>query len=334
MKCNIVEYGGIKNNVFCRNIFSIDNDQEIINSFERDKYKTIYKYENKSTNTCNFISPLYLDLDIEDIENNFDKLVRDLKILINKLKSEFYLKTEDIQIYFSGSKGFHLIIDENIFGFTPNRILNKDFKKIAVYLKSYTLTKCIDTKIYDCKRLFRIPNTINTKSNLYKVYIKYEDIIKMTYKDLIEYASEIKEYKLPIFKYNEKASIAFNKLIDKINKKDKEKTNIKLAKEYIKNKKLLPCVQYILQNGSTNGQRNNTTIALANSLFQIGYKKEEVVEIIETWNNTKNEEPLPIKEIIITINSAYNNSNNNIFYGCSSFRELDVCVKGCPIYKE
>ena len=333
MKCNVVEYGGIMNNTFRRNIYSVDNDSSIINKFKGDVYKTIYRYENESINNCNFIAPFYLDLDIDDIENNFDKLIRDLKILINKLKSEFFLNIEDIQIYFSGSKGFHLLIDEKIFGFVPNRSLNKDFKKVATYLKSYTLTKCIDTKIYDFKRLFRVVNTINTKTNLYKVYVNYEDLIKMTYDDLISYASEKKEYTLHDYKYNEKANIAFNKLIEKINKKNREKTNIKIAKEYIEKKKLLPCVQYVLQNGSTNGQRNNTTIALANSLFQIGYSKQQVTEIIETWNDTKNEEPLPLKEITATIKSAYENSKNNYCYGCSSFRELDVCVKGCPIYK-
>lgn len=329
----IVEYGGIKNNTFCRNIFGKENDENIISNFDSDTYCTIYKYENNNTGTCNFISPLYLDLDIDNIEDKFNLLVRDLKIIINKLITEFHITKEDIQIYFSGSKGFHILISEDIFGFEADRTLNKELKKIATYLKAYTLTKCIDTKIYDYKRLFRITNTINSKTGLYKVYIPYDVLINMSYEELKEYASEPQEYELNDYNFNQKAHDTFYSLIDKINKKDKDKTNIKIAKEYIKKKELLPCVKYILQNGSTNGQRNNTTIALANSLFQINYSKEEVQEIIEVWNNTKNEEPLPEKEILTTINSAYNNSKNNMFYGCSAFRDLDVCIKGCPIYK-
>lgn len=329
----IVEYGGIRNNIFCRNIFSKPNDINIINSFEQDTYCTIYKYENSDINVCNFISPLYLDLDIEDIENKYNLLIRDLKILVNKLISEFHITINDVQIYFSGSKGFHVIISETIFGFELSRTLNKDLKKVATYLKAYTLTKCIDTKIYDYKRLFRVNNTINSKTGLYKVYVPYDTLINMSYDELIQYASRPKLFKEQRFVFNQKAHDAFYNLINKINKKDKEKTNIKIAKEYIKKKELLPCVKYILQNGSTNGQRNNTTIALANSLFQINYSKSDVQDIIIVWNNTKNEEPLPLKELLTTINSAYNNSKNNIFYGCSAFRDLDVCVKGCPIYK-
>lgn len=329
----IVEYGGVQNNTFRRNIFGEQNDENIINNFKSDIYCTIYKYDNENIDSCNFIAPLYLDLDIDNIEDNYDKLIRDLKILIHKLISEFHVEQNDIQIYFSGSKGFHIIISEDIFGFKPGRTLNKDLKKIAVYLKAYTLTKCIDTKIYDYKRLFRINNTINSKTGLYKVRILYDDLIKMSYEELIEYASEPKDIELNRYSYNEKANESFTNLIEKIDKRDKEKINIKVAKEYIKKKELLPCVKYILQNGSPNGQRNNSTIALANSLFQIGYNQDEVIEIITTWNETKNEEPLPDKEVRATIKSAYNNSKQNIYYGCSSFRELDVCVKGCPIYK-
>lgn len=329
----IVEYGGVQNNTFRRNIFGEQNDENIINSFESDTYCTIYKYDNENIDSCNFIAPLYLDLDIDNIEEDYNKLIRDLKILIHKLVTEFHVEQNDIQIYFSGSKGFHLIISENIFGFEPGRTLNKDLKKVAVYLKAYTLTKCIDTKIYDYKRLFRINNTINSKTGLYKVRISYDDLIDMSYDDLIEYASKPKDIEPDKYLYNDKASESFTNLIEKLNKRDREKINIQIAKEYIRKKELLPCVKYILQNGSPNGQRNNSTIALANSLFQVGYNQDEVIEIITTWNETKNEEPLPDREIRATIKSAYNNSRQNIYYGCSSFRELDVCVKGCPIYK-
>lgn len=329
----IVEYGGVQNNTFRRNIFGEQNDENIINSFESDTYCTIYKYDNENIDSCNFIAPLYLDLDIDNIEEDYNKLIRDLKILIHKLVTEFHVEQNDIQIYFSGSKGFHLIISENIFGFEPGRTLNKDLKKVAIYLKAYTLTKCIDTKIYDYKRLFRINNTINSKTGLYKVKVLYNDLINMSYDELIEYASKPKDIESDDYLYNDKASESFTNLIEKLNKRDREKINIQVAKEYIRKKELLPCVKYILQNGSPNGQRNNSTIALANSLFQVGYNQDEVIEIITTWNETKNEEPLPDREIRATIKSAYNNSKQNIYYGCSSFRELDVCVKGCPIYK-
>lgn len=334
MMCNIIELGGIINNNFSRNYYTtyenIDND---LKKFTGDKYMTIYSYENTNVDTCNFIAPFYLDLDIDNIEENYDKLVRDLKIIYRQLKIMLGLKEENIEIYFSGSKGFHIIIDQNIFGFKPNRTLNKDFKKIALHLKSYTITKCIDTKIYDYRRLFRINNTINSKTGLYKVYINYNNLVNLSFDELKEYASSPKEIEDRDYNFNKEANEKFFKLIEEIDKKEKQKINMKVAHEFLVKKELLPCVKYILQNGAVVGYRNNTTVALANSLFQIGNSLEEVREIIYKWNDYKNDTPLSKQELDVTIASAYRNSNQDIFYGCSSFRDLNVCVKDCPIYK-
>ena len=134
--------------------------------------------------------------------------------------------------------------------------------------------------------------------------------------------------------YNPKAHDAFYALIDKLAEREKRTVNTAVAREYVSNRKPLPCVEYLLQNGAEEGQRNNCTIALASSLFQIGHSREEVIEILDTWNQTKNEVPISDRELYTTINSAYNNSRNGIYYGCSAFRELGVCVKNCPINKQ
>ena len=151
--------------------------------------------------------------------------------------------------------------------------------------------------------------------------------------NLYTHASSPKMTKPCVYKFNPKAREAFNELIEKIDSEERAKINTKLAKEFIQKRELLPCVQYILKNGCSKGQRNNTTVALANSLFQVGKDFDEVLEIITYWNATKNEDPLDQAEIRTTVMSAYNNAKQNRFYGCTIFRDLDVCVKGCPIHK-
>ena len=335
MKCNIIEMGGTKNGFFTRNYFiDINQLSQNIKNYDGDVYSTIYRYDSKDQNTANFIAPLYLDLDIDDIEHNFSKIKQDLALVLRRLKTVFYLSDKDIELYFSGSKGFHILVNHNIFGFEPGRDINKQYKKIAVELKTYTVNKTVDTKIYDNKRLFRVPNTINHKTGLYKVPVSYEKVKSMeSYDELKAYASKPKIAKPCIYKYNHKAREAFDELIEKIDAEEKAKINTKLAKEFIQKRELLPCVQYILKNGCAKGQRNNTTVALANSLFQVGKDFDEVLEIITYWNKEKNEDPLDQAEIRTTVMSAYNNAKQNRFYGCTIFRDLDVCVKGCPIHK-
>ena len=101
MACNIIEVGGVINNSFTRNKFCLKSElNKKIEQFTGDKYMTIYSYDSKDINTCNFIAPLYLDFDIDDLENNYSKLIRDLKIVIYRLKTELYLEERDIEIYF------------------------------------------------------------------------------------------------------------------------------------------------------------------------------------------------------------------------------------------
>ena len=225
MTCNIIEMGGQKNGYFTRNHFiNIKDLKENLKQYDGDTYCTVYRYDSEDQNTANFIAPLYFDLDIDDIENNFMKVKQDLLLVMRRLKTLFNLSNKDIELFFSGSKGFHILINHKIFGFEPSKNINKQYKKIAVDLKTYTVNKSVDTKIYDNKRLFRVPNTINHKTGLYKVPIGYDKIKSInTFEELKEYASKPRPIIPKIYKYNNKAREAFDMAIERIDKEEKAK---------------------------------------------------------------------------------------------------------------
>lgn len=333
MTCNIVEIGGKKDDIFRRNIFTTYSKiKEYIGNFnETDVYATIYRYDQEDQDQANIIAPLYIDLDVDDIDNNFEKLKRDLALVIRQLKIMLKIKDSEIEIYFSGSKGFHILVDHRILGLKPSKDLNNLYKMIALKLKAYTVLKCVDTRIYDKKRLFRIPNTINSKTGFYKVPIKYNKLKDMNYTEMVEYAKEKKTILPKIYKENKDANIAFFEIIEQIREEEKRTINYKAARQIMEQKELLPCVKYILQNGAIKGGRNNLTMALSSSLFQIGKTYEEGLDIVSSWNSKKNDPPLTQREITTTVTSAYRNVQDGKKYGCNSFRELDVCVKGCPV---
>ncbi len=337
MQCKYVEIGGKINNVFKRNIITTSlNKKKVIKQYDfTDTYSTIYKYDNKNQDMANIIAPFYIDLDIEDLEKDFDKLKRDVMLLTRKLKTLFKLSNNNIRYYFSGSKGFHIIIPYSIFGIKPCKDLNDKYKTLAIELKSYTITKSIDTRIYDTKRLFREVNTINTKTNLYKVPITIENIKDFSYNNLIEYAKAPKEECKIDSSYNQEADIAFNNLIIELKERQKRTINHKVARQMLKNKELLPCVKYILQNGAQKGGRNNTAMALASSLYQRNSDDyEEVLDVMKAWNIKKLDNPLSDRELENTVKSAYRNVQDGKRYGCGAFIDLGICVKGCPIRKK
>lgn len=336
MQCKYIELGGKINGVFKRNILiESSKKEETLNKYNfTDTYSTIYSYDNKNQDLANVIAPLYIDLDINDLEKDYDKLRKDVLLLIRKLKTVFHLQDDNIQIFFSGSKGYHLIIPYQVFGIQPSRDLNDKYKLIATELKSYTITKSIDTRIYDSKRLFREPNTINTKTGLYKVYMTLDQVRNYTYEELIERASSKQDIGEVNIEYNIKSDEAFNRMINELKERQKKTINHKVARQMLQNKELLPCVKYILQNGAQKGGRNNTAMALASALFQRNEDKEYVEEIMDTWNRTKLDEPLPERELELTVRSAYNNVNDGRRYGCGAFIDMGICVKGCPIRRK
>lgn len=332
---SFVEIGGKINNIFKRNIIiKKENKQDAIKQYDfKDTYSTIYEYDNKDQSKANFIAPLYLDLDIDDLENDFDKLKIDLFLLIRKLKTMFYLSEDNMEIYFSGSKGFHIIIPHEIFGFEYSRDLNIKYKTLSLELNSYTITKSIDTRIYDNKRLFREPNTINSKTGLYKVQVNLDDLRNFNYNDIIEYASTTHEIKQARIENNRKAREVFDSFIENNKQKQQRSINNRVAGAMMANKEILPCVKYILANGAVTGGRNNTAIALASALFQREMDEDKVMDIMIEWNETKLDEPLPQREITATVKSAYNNVKNGRRYGCGAFIDLGICIKGCPVRK-
>ena len=250
MQCKYIELGGKINGVFKRNILiESSKKEETLNKYDfTDTYSTIYSYDNKNQDLANVIAPLYIDLDINDLEKDYDKLRKDVLLLIRKLKTVFHLQDDNIQIFFSGSKGYHLIIPYQVFGIQPSRDLNDKYKLIATELKSYTITKSIDTRIYDSKRLFREPNTINTKTGLYKVYMTLDQVRNYTYQELIERASSKQDIGEVNIEYNIKSDEAFNRMINELKERQKKTINHKVARQMLQNKELLPCVKYILQN--------------------------------------------------------------------------------------
>lgn len=335
-----IEGGGVymsdEERIFGRNIFIKPNDvDKIRNRFNnKDCYVTVFKYNKSNQQESDYYGPLYLDLDYDiQSEQEYIELKQDLLLTASYLKTQFFLKDEDLRIFFSGSKGFHIIIPAEILNVKPSNKLHLYYKYIATEAKNTTIYKTIDTKIYDIRRLFRITNSINSNTGLYKVPVTLEFVKNSTFEKMKEYATEPKVILYKKAKQNNKSSEAFLKIIEQYESQSKAPIGSRKNIVY-KDKPLLPCIKNILIEGATKGQRNNVTMVLASSIFQAGYDIDETTDIIKEWNSVKNDPALSEKELITTINSCYIRFLGGKVYGCSSLRDLDLCIQGdCKLKK-
>lgn len=338
-----VEMGGTyiinSQKVFGRKIYTtIDKKSEMRKKFNNtDVYATVFQYNNEDQNQSDLFGPMYLDLDMEfHNDNEYSKLKADLTRIVTYLNLQYGIPTKYIKFYFTGKKGFHLIIPAKVFNIKPDKNLNVYFKSIAKELSENTIMPIIDLKIYDNKRLFRLPNSINGKTGLYKVPITYENILNFSYEEIREYASEPKNLDTVEVTLIDKAVNKLNEIKTALKEAEIKKaksrkipTNVDISKV-----KFPSCIKEIFNTGCAEGNRNNTTIILASAFFQQGVSYDDTFTMINKWNSEKNDPALSDMEIQTTVMSAYQQVQAGRRYGCSSIRDAGLCVgKECKIYK-
>ena len=113
-----------------------------------------------------------------DIDNESDKESSRLSALdtISRLNSRYNISSDDLFIYYSGNKGFHVYIVDRLIG-----IQNRYFDEIGAKCKSFIAENFgdipnIDSKIYEDHRIIRIPNSRHAKTGMYKVEITIDEL--------------------------------------------------------------------------------------------------------------------------------------------------------------
>lgn len=331
------EYGGDTGSYFQRNILiriGSSDYNKIANSFiakcnNTDVYRCAYAYSSDDVDNSLLYAPLYIDLD-GDIYNDFEKLRMDAVQCISYMKSLLSLKDEDFEVYFSGAKGWHIVVAPEVLGIQPSAELNEVFKAWALHMYHSYNIKSVDLKIYDRKRLFRLPWSINSKTGLRKVYVDIDFLKHCTKRELKLLASNpLSRFMLPIkHKQNDEAVKKFKEMIDRFNENKKNRESRKPVNLPKEKQELLPCIKEILNTSIGKGARNNTLAVLASALLQSGYTKEESIDVALSWNSA-NDPPMSDSEVEHTCGSVYSMLLSGRSYGCNSIKELGYCTGEC-----
>lgn len=190
------------------NVMTVDQARQKIKSATNEVYCTYQRYPKdfllhfkkeirnpdnldeiiKPTNSVSLYSgPSYSDIipfDFDD-ENKPENALESVRNFIRFLEVNFNLPLSIIKIFFSGYKGFHVTLPIDIFGdVEPSPKFNLICKKIASHLWD------VDYSIYDKTRLFRVPNTINSKSGLYKIPLEPSELLYKSFSEIKELAKK------------------------------------------------------------------------------------------------------------------------------------------------
>lgn len=341
-----IEVGGMAGDYFTRNkIFPLEQRQAGFQKIMQmcnntDVYYCTYVFDKKDrTDGTRYYSPLYFDIDGDiSTDEGYESLKMAVLSLASALNMELRVKQNELKFYFSGSKGFHVLIPPTVLGVKPHTKLNILYKAFVLYMQQRVLNgDLIDTRIYDNKRLIRFPNSINSKTGKYKIPISYHDIRTLTRDELLTKASAPKPEISSSSELNPEAAARFQeslrKLVEKSRHKDVRKYDLPTEAQ-----KLPICMKEVLNTPVGKGGRNNTLAMIASILVQNGYTGDNALSILYAWN-ANNDEPLSEREVDITYASAERGARDGKRYGCTSIRERgffaprEVCPK-CKIFQK
>lgn len=169
------------------NLLTLDEIQAIPTDNNKDYYMSIFRYnenhkkqwqKNRSVKGIKDVvtDELVWDFDSADAE----KARLDVISLGQRLYSDFDVNLTDMCVYYSGSKGFHLILK------LPKDITQDQFKKATMQIVSGL--KTYDPTVCDPPRILRMEHTKNLKSGLFKIPLSIEEVDMMSMDEIKELA--------------------------------------------------------------------------------------------------------------------------------------------------
>jgi hypothetical protein len=133
-------------------------------------------------NALPHLAPLYFDI---DCAGDLDKALLAGRYLVEFLVDGLELAEEAVRIWFSGSKGLHILVHPAALGIAPSATLTQNMKLIVAGLvKRLEAEGCpelpVDSAVYSLPRMLRAPNQINPKSGLFKVELTHGELQRLS----------------------------------------------------------------------------------------------------------------------------------------------------------
>jgi|GEM_PF-2987080 len=256
-------------------------------SKNHDCYHTIQRFANPaSIDGENQIAGLFFDL---DAAGKPAAAKADAIKLINYFDVNFELSNEEIRVFFSGSKGFHVIVSPLVFGLKPHPFMTYRHKLAAMWLEKYLNLKTLDLSAYSIRRQWRIADSVHPKSSLYKIELTTYEVENLSMPKILKMAKQPRGELYDDEILNEigtrpEAVDWYSQFISMYDEHERER---KLApSKPIKKigKKLPVCIEDLMLNHiRKKDTRNRATMTLASFYKDIGLTQAQTILKLTDW---------------------------------------------------
>jgi len=230
-----------------------------------------------------FIVPMFFDI---DSQNNLSIARESAITLCEMIMDRIKVSENQLEIFFSGNKGFHVLVPCGVFGAFYSLYVLPLYKKMAEKAEQAGV-KFIDKTVYTNKRIFRLANSINNKSNLYKISLTFEELRDIDITGIIEHAKSSRPEDLSAnLKPCAEAIQWYQEAIKCIESKTTRSSSSKrLNTQFKKGWRIPPCIKNIEKSVLPDGIRHDTYLLLARYYGYLNMHYDEARERLELINN-------------------------------------------------
>ena len=138
------------------------------------------------------LAPLYFDI---DCDSDLDKALLWARTLVEFFIVQLGLPEPAVRVWFSGSKGAHILVDPAALGIEPSPTLTGDMKAVAIELVRHLAAQgagdmAIDRAVYSLPRMLRLPDQVNPKSGLFKIELRHQELFQLTADQIMDLARQ------------------------------------------------------------------------------------------------------------------------------------------------
>lgn len=231
--------------------------------------------------------PLYFDLDTHE-KCLLDLLKEDTKKIVDFFTRALEIHPSFVRVFFSGKKGFHILIHPRVLNVQPDIKLNLIFKSLALYLETYLDLKTLDSvSIYSKPRQLRLVDSIHQSSGLFKIELYHNELEKSA-DEILAMAKEPRgslwdDIEFQNIAIVEPAAAFYKHFVDLF----KEQERIEKLKPITLIRKVgetAVCVKDLLENHiRKSGSRNLATMSLACYFKDQGFSEQDVIALLLPW---------------------------------------------------
>ncbi len=207
-----------------------------------------------------------------DVEGDIDEALKQARQLAAWLVNRFKIEPDDVMIFYSGSKGFHIALRSLLWDGQPAVEFHRYARQFAEVLAANAEVK-IDTGVYARVNLLRAPNSRHKKTGRFKVQLTFDELQTLTPDEIFVIAENPRKGWIPEHTpFSQEAADCWAEACKAV---DDDQTATKERKAAGgKASKLNPTTWAVLTDGSFVGDRHRELFSCAANFGEFGSVEE------------------------------------------------------------